>query len=124
MSTFWAEPSLQVEAAEKGKEVKEKRKESRDMRGEEETTHKFVVNERCFGPDRAFPQKQKELRYLNVGAWEDAHPAVVLSFIPVLVDLLINVNNVSLLQRKLPVNRRACILADVSICVRLRHPVF
>lgn len=58
MSTFWAEPSLQVEAAEKGKEVKEKREESGNMRGEEETTHKFAVNKCCFGHHRAFPQKK------------------------------------------------------------------
>lgn len=65
----------------------------------------------------AFPE-EKGLRYLDVGAREDAHPAVVLAFVPVLVDLLINVNDVSLLQRKLPVNRRLCTLADVSVHVR------
>lgn len=66
----------------------------------------------------ALPSRNKELWYLDVGAREDAHPAVVLSFVPVLIDLLINVNNVSLLQRKLPVNRGSCTLADVSVCVR------
>lgn len=53
----------------------------------------------------AFPYNDKGLQYLNVGTREDSHSAVVLSFIPVLIDLLINVNNISLLQRKLPVDR-------------------
>lgn len=50
---------------------------------------------------------QKELQYLDVGAWEDPHPAVMLSFVPVLINLLIDVNNVPFLQRKLPVDRES-----------------
>ena len=75
------------------------------------------------GTTRLFPEEGKELPYLDVGAREDAHPAVVLSFVPVLINLLINVNNVSLLQRKLPVNRGSFVLADVPKCVRLRSVV-
>lgn len=92
------------------------------MRGKEETKHKFPINTWPFGHDRLFPRKRG--CYLDVGAREDAHPAVVLAFVPVLVDLLINVNNVSLLQRKLPVNRGLCTLADVSMHVKLRRVDF
>lgn len=42
--------------------------------------------------------------YLYVGSWEDANSAMVFTFIPVLVNLLVNVNNISFLQRKFPVN--------------------
>lgn len=79
----------------------------RKRRGERkgETKQKSSVNTWCSGHKQALLYKDEELQYLDVGAWEDPHPAVVLSFVPVLIDLLINVNDVSLLQRKLPVDR-------------------
>lgn len=46
----------------------------------------------------------KESSYLYVWSWEDANSAMVFTFEPVLVNLLVNVNNISFLQRKLPVN--------------------
>lgn len=69
------------------------------------------------------PPSGRELRYLDVGAREDAHPAVVLAFVPVLIDLLVDVNNVALLQGKLPVNRGSCTLAGVSARARGRRVV-
>lgn len=81
-----------------------KRAESRGRRGREETKHKVLVSKWWFGHDGALPRKE-ELQYLDVGAREDPHPAVMLSFVPVLINLLIDVNNVPLLQRKLPVDR-------------------
>jgi len=53
---------------------------------------------------------------LDVGAREDPHPAVMLSFIPVLINLLVDVHNVPLLQRKLPVDRRS---EHVSRCLKM-----
>lgn len=57
------------------------------------------------------------LWYLNIGAWEDSHPAVVFTFIPVLINLFVDVNNVSLLQRQLPVDQRSL---PFSRCFRIR----
>lgn len=68
--------------------------------------------------------KEREQSYLDVGAREDPHPAMVLSFIPVLVDLLVDVHNVPLLQGELPVNTG---LEHVSRCFKMgkmKTPVF
>lgn len=73
------------------------------MTGKEKTKHK--LDKWCSAHVWAFPEKETEPAYLDVGAGEDPHPAVMLSFVPILINLLINVNDVSLLQRKLPVDR-------------------
>jgi len=105
--TSWAEPSQREEEAEKGKEAEEKEKRrkrgDKSKGGNKQTNkkHKFWVSEWCFGHDRALLCKEKEGWYLDVGAREDPHPAVMLSFIPVLINLLVDVHNVPLLQRKL-----------------------
>ena len=104
MSVFWVAPSQQEEEAKKGGEKKRQRRTDKSRRqGNEETKHK--LDKWCSGHVWVFPEKETEPGYLDVGAGEDPHPAVMLSFVPVLIDLLINVNDVSLLQRKLPVDR-------------------
>lgn len=88
---------------EKEKKKRQRRTEKSRRQGNEETKHK--LDKWCSGHVWVFPEKETEPGYLDVGAGEDPHPAVMLSFVPVLIDLLINVNDVSLLQRKLPVDR-------------------
>lgn len=73
------------------------------MTGKEETKRK--LDKWCSGHVCTFPEKETEPAYLDVGAGEDPHPSVMLSLVPILINLLINVNDVSLLQRKLPVDR-------------------
>lgn len=89
----------------KGERQKRQREGSEGMRGREATRPRLLGHEWCFGRERAVPWEQEELQYLDVGAREDAHPAVVLAFVPVLINLLVDVNDVPLLQWKLPVKR-------------------
>lgn len=47
-------------------------------------------------------EEGKERTYLDVGDWEDAHSAVVLSLIPVLIYFPEDVDSISFLKRQLP----------------------
>lgn len=87
---FWAEPSQLVGGARMNKQ----------NQMSHITAHKLVTGRKEVGKENTC----KESCYLYVWTWEDANSAMVFTFIPVLVNLLVNVNNISFLQRKFPVN--------------------
>lgn len=88
---FWVEPSQLVEGARMNKW------NQLSLRHE---AHKLASGRK--GVDKE--NTCKESSYLYVWSWEDANSAMVFTFEPVLVNLLVNVNNISFLQRKFPVN--------------------
>lgn len=105
--SFWVEPSQQEgkRKLRKGKRKKKRQRRTEKSRrqGNEETKHK--LDKWCSGHVWVFPEKEQSQKVPRCRCGEDPHPAVMLSFVPVLIDLLINVSDVSLLQRKLPVDR-------------------
>lgn len=82
-----------------------KREERKVTRGIGGNKTQILGKQRVLWAWLGFYSERQGLQYLDVGAWEDSHSAMVFAFVPVLINLLINVNNVSLLQRKLPVDR-------------------
>lgn len=62
--------------------------------------HEMITSRKGMGKENT----SRVSSYLYVGSWEDANSAMVFTFIPVLVNRLVNVNNISFLQRKFPVN--------------------
>lgn len=88
---FWVEPSQLVEGTRMNKQ---------NQLSLIHEAHKLVSGRK--GADKENTCKGSS--YLYVWSWEDANSAMVFTFEPVLVNLLINVNNISFLQRKFPVN--------------------
>lgn len=91
VTAFWVEPSQLVEGARMNKQ---------NQLSLRHRAHKLVSDRK--GVDKE--NTCKESSYLYVWSWEDANSAMVFTFEPVLVNLLVNVNNISFLQRKFPVN--------------------
>lgn len=88
------------------KKLRKERKQKRRARGGREGKRRQdMVRKWCFRhAGLLLKGRSCGLWYLDIGAWEDSHPAMVFTFIPVLIDLFIDVNNISLLQRQLPVD--------------------
>jgi len=91
VTAFWAEPSQLAGGARTNKQ---------NPTGRTHKPDQLVTGRQGAGKGNT----RKASSYLDVRPREDANSAMVLAFIPVLVDLLVNVNNISFLQRKLPVN--------------------
>lgn len=87
---FWVEPSQLVEGTRMNKQ---------NQPSLIHEAHKVVSGRKRVDKENTC----KKSSYLYVWSWEDANSAVVFTFEPVLVNLLVNVNNISFLQRKFPV---------------------
>lgn len=88
---FWAELSQLVGEARMNKQNQESCMKK---------AHEIITSKKGMGKENT----SRVSSYLYIGSWEDANSAMVFTFIPILVNLLVNVNNISFLQRKFPVN--------------------